>query len=275
MNIRILLILILISGLTGCVTNSHQRGVSSNLVEYLYPKGKLVSHQQDQMPLLKLPLRVGIAFIPQSRHDYKFALSEVEKQKLLSTVAERFKVDKSVADIQIIPEIYLKQGKGFITVEQVAAMYDVDVMALVSYDQVSIHEMRKSSFAYWTIVGAYVVKGESTEFQTFVDTAVFDVQSKKMLFRAPGSHSDGRNHTAIGYEKANREMRLNSFKVASDLMTNNLEKELVKFKVRAKEGKEITVEYDQNYYGGFGGGSFSWAGLIGLFLLIRFTREKK
>lgn len=272
---RYLLVIVLLAfGLSGCMTNHQQRNVSSNLVGYLYPKGNPISHLQDQMPLLKLPLRVGVAFIPESSSDYSFTLSEFEKQQLLSSVADRFKADKSVQSIQIIPEIYMKQGKGFVTVEQVAALYNVDVMALVSYDQVSIHELRKSSFAYWTIVGAYVVKGESTEFQTFVDTAVFDVKTRKMLFRAPGSHSDSRNHTAVGFEKENRQMRVNSFNQAAQKMTDNLSLELIKFKEVAKEGKSVKVEYDKKYYPS-GGGSFGWAALVGLFLLLRFTRIKK
>lgn len=258
--------------LSGCMTNHQQRGVSSNLVGYLYPKGEMISHSNDQMPLLKLPLRVGIAFIPESTYDHTFTLTEFEKQRLLENVAERFRSDESVKHIQIIPEIYLKQGKGFVTVEQVATLYNVDVMALVSYDQVSIHEMRKSSLAYWTIVGAYIVKGESTEFQTFVDTAVFDIKTRKMLFRAPGIHTDSRNHTAVGFEKGNREMRANSFKVASELMTENLSTELLKFKERAKKGEEVKVEYDKKYYGSGGGGSFGWGALIALILLVRFTR---
>ncbi|MFT6734048.1 MAG: rhombotail lipoprotein [Polaribacter sp.] len=268
MKWRLLFIVLLFIGLSGCMTNQQQRGVSSNLVGYLYPKGETVSHQSDQLPILKLPLRIGIAFIPESSFDNRFSLTEVEKQILLNNVAEKFRSDKSVDDIQIIPEIYLKQGKGFVTVEQIAALYNVDVMALVSYDQVSIHEMRQSSLAYWTIVGAYIVKGESTEFQTFVDTAVFDVKTRKLLFRAPGVHKDSRNHTAVNFEKENRKMRTNSFTIASELMTKNLSFELVKFKQRVKKGKEVKVEYNKKYYSG-GGGSFRWGAVIFLLLLVQ------
>ncbi len=146
-------------------------------------------------------------------------------------------------------------------------------MALVSYDQVSIHELRKSSLAYWTIVGAYIAKGETTEYQTFVDTAVFDIRTKKMLFRAPGAHSDPRNQTAVGYEKANREMSMNSFKMASAAMTDNLALELARFKERVKQGKDIRVEYDKKTL--LGRRKFRLGALIGLLMLLRFTRIKK
>ncbi|MGB0495885.1 MAG: rhombotarget lipoprotein [Kangiellaceae bacterium] len=272
MKCRLLLIGLLSISLSACMTNQQKRGTSSNLVGYLYPKGEIISHKKDQLPILKLPLKVGIAFIPESTFDSRFSLTEVEKQMLLNKVAEKFRSDKSVADIQIIPELYLKQGKGFVTVEQVASLYGVDVMALVSYDQVSIHEMRQSSLAYWTIVGAYIVKGESTEFQTFVDTAVFDVKTRKLLFRAPGAHKKSRNHTAINFEKENRKMRTNSFTQASELMTKNLALELQAFKKRAKQGKEVKVEYDKQTYVS-GGGSFGWSILFTCILITRFNRK--
>ncbi len=257
--------------LSGCAGQSYQRGVSSNLVSYLYPEGQMVSHKNDQLPLLELPLRVGIAFIPESRHDYSFTLTEVEKQKLLQKVADRFKADKSVAHIEIIPEIYLKQGRGFITLEQVANMYEVDVMALVSYDQVEINELNHLSLAYWTIVGAALVPGETSEFQTFVDTAVFDIKTRKLLFRAPGIHSAKRHHTAIGFEKGNRKLRTQSFTLASAQMTENLDKEFTRFKTRIKKGEGARVTYRKSYGGG-GGGSVGWSGLVVLFLLLSYSR---
>jgi len=274
MKLKSIVVLLLATLLSGCLSNPYQRGVSSNLVSYLYPKGEMVSHEKDVMPLLRLPLRVGIAFIPESKHDYTFTLTEVEKQKLLQDVASRFEADKAVSSIQIIPEIYLKQGKGFVTVEQVAALYGVDIVALVSYEQVAINELNNFSLAYWTIVGAYIVPGESTEFQTFVDTAVFDVKTRKMLFRAPGLHSDSRIHTAVGFEKGNRKLRSKSLTIASQQMTSNLAIELEKFKVRAKQGETVKVEYRKNFSLGSGGGSVGWFGLVGLFLLLRFTKVK-
>jgi rhombotail lipoprotein len=54
--------LVVTSFLSSCATNRFDRGVSSNLVSYLYPKGKPLSHKDDQLPVLRLPLRVGIAF---------------------------------------------------------------------------------------------------------------------------------------------------------------------------------------------------------------------
>ena len=71
--------------------------------------------------------------------------------------------------------------------EQTARLYGLDVMALVSYDEVAHSTETTSSLRYWTIVGDTVVKGNKNDVRTFVDTAVFDVPTHKLLFRAPGS----------------------------------------------------------------------------------------
>ena len=150
-------------------------------------------------------------------------------------------------------------------------------MALVSYDQVEINEKNKGSLAYWTIIGAALVKGESTEFQTFVDTAVFDVRSRKLLFRAPGVHSIDRKHSAYAFEKGNRRMRMNSFHQASSNMTKNLSKELEIFREKARKSKEIKINYSNNgsTSSAIGGGGSSTMGLIALALLLQFTRSRK
>jgi rhombotail lipoprotein len=274
-NIIFVIVILMISS---CAGQKYNRGVSSNLVSYLYPKGQNISHQNDQMPILNVPLRVGIAFIPESKHSYNFTLTEVEKQRLLKIVADKFRADPAVAHIEVIPEIYLKQRQGFITIEQVSKMYNVDIMALVSYDQVEINEKNTGSLAYWTIVGAALIRGESTEFQTFVDTAVFDVSSRKLLFRAPGVHSIARKHSAYAYEKANRKMRMDSFYQASSNMTENLSKELQVFRVNVRKSKDIKINYSNNSSSTSrigGGGSSSIGGLLTLLLLFRFTRFRK
>ncbi|TQV89262.1 rhombotarget lipoprotein [Aliikangiella coralliicola] len=268
---RISLIIIISSlFLTGCLSHSRQ-GVSSNLVNYLYPDGKRPDHSSDQIPHLKLPLRVGIAFVPETRRDIEFSLTEAEKHDLLAKVAAQFKGRAYIESLDIIPELYLRQGKGFNTLSQIAALHDLDVMALVSYDQVSITEENSLSLAYWTIVGAFIVPGETTQSQTFVDTAVFDVATKKLLFRAPGANSQDSSHNALGQIKKKRRLQMKTFNVAVEQMTKNLDKELSEFRARVKEEKIATVSYKKGYSGG---GSSSWFGLIFLLLLVRFSRQK-
>ena len=231
-------------------------GVSSSLVDYLYPKGEVPPEQTHEIPNLELPLRVGIAFVPNLQQVPDAAISEAKKTELLDNVKKAF-VDLDYIDrIEVIPDTYLRSSKGLDGMQQVARLYGVDVMALVSYDQVSASDDRKSSILYWTIVGAYVIKGTSNEVQTFVDTAVFDVKTKKLLFRAPGSDSLQVNSTAIESIEAVRSGRTESFSAAVGDMTGNLLAELNSFEQQLEQNPELVQLSWADSGSGGGAGSF-------------------
>lgn len=263
--------MVLVFMVSGCQTAT-RHGASSNLVNYLYPEGKQVNHNHDQIPHLELPLRVGIAFIPESYADPRYSLTEAEKSPLLEKVAKQFEEYAFVESIEIIPELYLRQGKGFATISQVANLHGIDVMALVSYDHVSINEENELALTYLTIIGAFIIPGESTHAQTFVDTAVFDVKTNKLLFRAPGAASEKKHHSHSGKIGKTRAIRNKTFDDATTKMIANLDKKLAEFRARVKEKKAATVSYRKGYSGG---GSWSWAGLLLLFLLVKFGRDNR
>ena len=152
-------------------------GVSISLVDYLYPDGQIPPDFDEQVPRLKLPLRVGIAFVPQPAQANGEGPAEALKNEVLQKVREQFRGRKYIASIEVIPDTYLRSTRGFEGMQQVARLYAVDVMALVSYDQLAATGDNKLALTYWTIVGAYMIKGTENQTQTFVDTAVFDVAS--------------------------------------------------------------------------------------------------
>lgn len=236
-----------------------RRGVSSSLVEYLYPDGKTPPEFDETVPHLRLPLSVGLAFVPSNQRDYD-VLSEGKKMKMLEEVKSKFSDLDYVGEITIIPDTYMRSSKGFVAVDQVARLYNLDVVALVSYDQVTVTSGRKSSLLYWTVVGAYLVKGSNNEATTFVDTAIFDVKSRKLLLRAPGVSEMSRNSTAIESDHVIRETRGQSFDLAMADMSKNLDAELVRFKERIKQDKSVQVSSKKGYSGrgGGGGGALGW-----------------
>ena len=265
----IILALGVITLLSGCAAQV-QRGVSSNLISYLYPDGQRVAHANDTMPHLKLPLSVGIAFVPESKPDYTFSLTEAEKHALLNRVAGQFKNYEFIAEIEIIPEIYLRQGKGFATLSQVAALHQIDVIALVSYDQVAHSDENALSLAYWTIAGAYIIPGTTTETSTFVDTAVFDVATQKLLFRAPGMSRSKRVHALIGADAKTRKLRSEDFSLAVEQMVVNLVAELKQFQAKARQGEQVRLSYRHGFSGG---GSWGLGGLGLLLAMLIFARS--
>lgn len=246
-----------------------RRGVSSSLVDYLYPGGQIPEKHEEVMPHLRLPLTVGLAFVP-TQQGNSYALPEANKSKLLEGVKARFADLEYVKEIVVVPETYMRSSKGFEGVGQIARLYGLDVVALVSYDQVAVSSETKSSVLYWTIVGAYFIKGNQNQATTFVDTAVFDVSSKKMLFRAPGVSDVQQSSTLVEVEQGNRDAREKGFQLAMVDMTNNLALELDRFRARIKEDKSVAVSHRQGYGGG---GGVQWPILLVLAALVLFRKR--
>ena len=238
-------------------------GVSSSLVDYLYPAGEIPPEIQDTIPYLELPLRVGIAFVP--AQGSRSVISEATKVELLEKVKAEFKDREFIERIEVIPDNYLRTGKGVNGMQQVARLYGVDAMALVSYDQVAVSEDNPASFLYWTIVGSYVIKATSNEVQTFVDTAVFDVKTARLLFRAPGLDKMSDRSTLVEAGEVVRKAREASFVAAMQLMTENLAIELDDFRQRVKKDPQVAqVEWKL----GSGGGSIGLWFLLGLLVTV-------
>lgn len=262
--------------LTGCSTmwnwsGSARSGTSSSLVDYLYPDGQVPPDIQETIPYLELPLRVGIAFVPgQSGYG---TISEATKMRLLEKVKAEFVDREYISHIEVIPDTYLRSSKGITGMQQVARLYGADVMALVSYDQVAVSEENPSGLLYWTIVGAYLIKATSNEVQTFVDTAVFDVDTARLLFRAPGAHTMSDRSTLVEAGEVVRKAKDESFATAMEQMTGNLTAELDRFQERVKEDPTLART---EWKPGSGGGSIGWLLLAGFALVRRsgFSRDR-
>jgi rhombotail lipoprotein len=271
---RSIALVVIVATLAGCDTLSWfgnnsgpRKGSSSSLVDYLYPKGEEPPPVDSQIPTLNLPLRVGLAFVPTNMQSGD-ALSEARKTELLERTKAAFQGKEYLREIVVVPETYLRASRGFEAIDQVARLYKLDVIALVSHDQVSQSSDRASSFLYWTIVGAYVVEGTKNEVQTLVDTAVFDIPTRTLLFRAPGIDKVTKDATLVGTPEQVRKTQDESFGRAMEQMTANLQKELVSFSERIKtEGTVKLVRRDQAAGTGSGGGSLD-ALILGLLLTL-------
>lgn len=253
--------------LTGCSTmwnwsGGARSGASSSLVDYLYPDGQEPPDVEQTIPYLELPLRVGIGFVP-GQAGYG-TISEATKMQLLAKVKAEFINREYISHIEVIPDTYLRSSKGVVGMQQVARLYDVDVMALVSYDQVAVSEENPAGLLYWTIVGAYLIKATSNEIQTFVDTAVFDVDSARLLFRAPGAHTMSDRSTLVEAGEVVRKAKDESITAAMEQMTGNLAVELDRFQERVKDDPSVAKT---QWRPGSGGGAIGlW--MLGLLALI-------
>ncbi|MCW8995407.1 MAG: rhombotarget lipoprotein [Psychromonas sp.] len=287
--LNIWLLLALIGLLSACA--GQQNRTKSSVVDYLYPKKSDIV-VRPSIPVLHLPLKVGIAFVPEHSSATRGmnlwsgsvaggALTESEKYNLLEKIAGNFRKYEFVSDIDVIPSAYLTAGGGFRNLEQIKTMYGIDVIALVSYDQVQFTDEGALSFSYWTLVGAYLISGEKNDTSTMLDTAVFDIQSRKMLFRAPGTSSIKSRSTPVNLSEELRNDSVNGFKEASKQMVENLDVQLNMFKDKVKNN---SVKVKLVNKPGYSGGAFGLSDVIFmLFGLIvvrckaykRFNRIKK
>ncbi len=249
MRTRFLFLIFILSlvALSGCTARWQEldgvevrRGVTSSLVDFLYPSGEVPPKHDKTFPILHIPLIVGLGFVPSGSFDTP-GLTEAHKAELLEKVKAQFKDKEYIREISIIPGTHLRSSEGFENVDRISRLYNLDVLALVSYDQVVHSGDTKASFFYWTMVGAYLIKGSKNDVQTFVDTSIFDVKTHKLLLRASGIDKIEATSTLINSVEDQRKNREAGFENAIVNMIVNLEKEQALFRERIKKDKSVTI----------------------------------
>jgi rhombotail lipoprotein len=270
----------------GCMPNcsAHARN-SSSLVEFLYPHGA-APPQQDAIPQLRIPLRVGLAFLPSNTVDRNGGdatggLDAAHQEALLERIRQRFSSRKFVAEIVVIPDYYLRGHSGFEGLEGVQRLYGVDLMALVSYDQVVHTDENNWSLGYLTIVGAYVLKGSRHDVSTLVDLAVVDPVSRSLVLRAGGTSTSHGNTTLIDAARDTRSAAADGYGAATDDMIEHFDTALTKFESDVRSGNapvqvvrktDAGRSSDAGRSGSYGLGALDWPFVLLLLALITFRR---
>jgi rhombotail lipoprotein len=273
MTIRAIVILLLVAAVAGCAYTSHssQSRNSSSLVSFLYPNGSMPP-PQNEIPELRVPLRVGLAFLPSQRGFGDSTLDAAHREQLLERIRQQFSDRKFVSEIVIIPDYYLAASGGFEGLQGVQRLYNVDLMALVSYDQVTYTDDNKWSLGYLTIVGAYVVKGSTNDTTTLVDLAVVDPRTRSLVLRAGGTNTHHQNSTMIDSQRDIRLASAASFDAATDEMILHFDTALTAFQTDVHEGKANVRVVSRGSTGGGGGsgggGTISGADLAVLAALV-------
>lgn len=267
--------------LSGCFSfwGNHDRHEASSVVQFLYPD-KNLPFVQPQIPTLRLPLRVGVAFIPPGRpgghgtyssyYQGESDFTEQQKTDLLRQVAAQFKSQPFVQSIEIIPTTYLRPGGGFENLDQLRGMMGIDVAVLIAYDQRQFSAETEASLAYWTIVGAYVVEGQRNTTHTLMEAVVYDIPSRSLLFRAPGTSSSKHHSTLIRVDEELRRAASAGLTEASKQMTLNLAQELELFKVRVKEEPDtVKIEHKPGFSMGLGSLEGWFGTVLALLVAVR------
>lgn len=274
-NIVKLLLLVWLVALGGCASMVANRGAKQvgSVVDYLYPNATQAPQMKAGVTTLRPPVRVGVAFVPGGGGGAGAGLPEADKLKLLERVKASFSKHDFIGHIEIIPSTYLLAKGGFNNLEQVARMFNVEVVALLSYDQVQFNDSNALSVLYWTIVGAYLIHGDQYDIQTLLDASIFDVRSKKLLFRAPGSSQVKGSASMAGFSERSRAARADGYSKAVDDLIPKLQTELDSFKERLKNDASIAVENKPGYRGG---GNLDALGLAlaGVLMVLGYAKRR-
>jgi rhombotail lipoprotein len=251
--------------ISGCGTTLNGRSAqqSASVVDYLYPNASEAPKLEPTVTTLRPPVRVGIAFVPTGPRGR--ALPEADRVRLLERTKASFEKLGYIGAIEVIPTQYLKVGGGFENMEQVARMFRVDLMALVSYDQVQFTDSNRLSLLYWTIVGAYVINGNQYDVQTMLDVSVFDVQSRKLLIRAPGVSEVKGGASYANFSERSRAAQVEGYNNAVNALVPKLQAELDTFRERAKTASDVKIVPREGYRGG--GSADVWMLVAALFLV--------
>jgi rhombotail lipoprotein len=245
-KLRLLAAASLALGLSGCGILSgneclfrceEQRAASTPLVQFLYGSDQRVP-KRDEVVTLQLPIRVGLAFLPTRSGDPDEGPTPTERERILASIRSSFSDLPYVSQIVPVPAYYfdLSRTDGMRQLEQLARLQRLDLVALVSYDQRTQVSENRRSFAYLTIVGALVVKGNHNETQTIIDMAVVEPMGRSLVMRAGGISSTANTVTAIDQPGALRKQQRVGFDQATDALIQNFRTELTDFESRVRAG---------------------------------------
>ena len=246
---RLFMLLICALQLSACSmlgTERVRHNKTTSLVNFLYPDGRIP--QDLKSPTLRLPLRVGLAYVPGSGR--QTGIDSRLKLELLEQVKSSFAAVRYIDRIEVIPELYVSPGGQGAQLDQLRQLYQLDVLALVSYDQLVNRKENLLAVTYLSIVGNYIFPGSHFDVSTLIDLAVIDLDSKRLLFRAAGTHGS-KGTSAEAYTRHRYDQHQSQgFATAMHTMIGNLNLELSRFEQRLKAkrpGDDIRVEARPGY----------------------------
>lgn len=235
-------------GLSACgsLNSGEKKRQVASVLSFLFPGKDEPPLPSDRVAEIKVPFRVGVAFVPDTAA-VDIRLSEPERQALAGKVRDAFTGYPFISRIEAIPSLYLEPGGGFANLDRVAALLNLDVIALISYDQIQHADASGWSFLYWTGVGAYVIEGDRFEVLTAVECTVFDVRSRRLLMRAAGTSTQKGDATMVGFSEKARAGRSKSFAEAVDRMIPNLQQAVQTFRDTAPKDPMIRMILPPGY----------------------------
>ena len=200
--------LLVAAGCEGPVVSSEH--AHSRLVPPAVAGDAAVDARPAQPQSLPVPARVALAFVPEGKSGAPGAssdrpaswssgpLPEAFKTQVLEVLAEAFRDKSVVAEVEVVPSFYLTGATAPDIVASVRATFDVDAVALVTYDLQHFQRVNGWACTYVLLVPYFFAPGNQIDSQLYLDAAVYWAQDGALLFRADGS-AEGHARTAPPY----------------------------------------------------------------------------
>ena len=249
----------------------------SSVMDYLYPSAESAPRPNPGGVVLQLPLDIGIAFVPglsgtqqpQAPGEWQSVVPAQTEERLLEIVSGAFRERDWVGQIHHIPSAYLTPRGGFENLGQISRMFDVDVVALVSVDQVQNSDPNELSFLYLSIIGTYTLPLDRNETRTMIDVAAFHVPSQTFLLRAPGLSRVTGHASAVKVDEALRDASRKGFEESMENVATNLDAEIEEFREAVATGRRRDVDIVTSEGGSVQhGAAVAWGDLPVAVLLI-------
>lgn len=220
--------------LAGCIASLPPTRRVNSALDFLYPQGITVAEPASQV-VLKLPVRVGLAFAP-NRENQIDPIAEEQKLRLLKRVAGAFKEHEAIGHLEVVPATYLQPGGSFANLEQIRTSLGLDLMVLLSYDQSQFTESTRASWTYWTVIGPLLIEGEKNDTRTVMDAVVYDIRSRALLFRAAGESTVKGHSSPLNVSRKRRTFAAEGFEKATGDLIASLNGALEQFEEQARKG---------------------------------------
>jgi rhombotail lipoprotein len=243
----------------------------SSLATYLF--GGTAPQGPVQKVPLKLPAKVGVAFVPGDLATQN--IPDTTRKDVIEAVRSQLaKHSRYVAGAQSIPSLYLTPKGGIANLEQVARQFDVDVIVLLGASQFQKHERNSlAAFLDLTVIGAFVIPGNTVDTATVLEAAVYHVPSRALVFRTDGADQKRSRSTQFGANQSAHNDAVSSIEDASKKLVVSIADALVNFeKFDAATASEIkpvpgaggnsTHSGRENYWGQVGSYRSSGGGAL-------------
>ncbi|MEM6709182.1 MAG: rhombotarget lipoprotein [Pseudomonadota bacterium] len=235
---------------------------SQSVRAYLYGDDRSARPRQvSETTELRTPLRVGLAFVPATG---RAQLPARSLQRVLEDLADAFRDRPYVASVVVLPDNALQPSGGFDDLSLASLVYNIDVIALIGYEQLGYFDDRALSLFDLSVVGAFLVPGHARRVETQLYATVLHLDSRRFLFTASGGHSDSEVTTLVHAREGLRTQQVASLAHAASALAEAADQQLQRLGERLTQDPTLQLT---------GAGSLTGTTLLCLVLILTASRR--